>query len=340
MREPGAQEAGHLFNSVEGSDQSDIDCPMFLKELARPIVSTGKSLQLIQHVPDDVVALFYKDRGSELDFPRLNDSDGQFASKQFQQGTRSNTLKTDICEGSFNCARLMGVLTLPEVFFISLTGLVGDGDHIYQKLTVPFPDTAEMYKLGINKETILKGLPEDGETSLSFEKIWVKFLADAVTGRREIEGRKGDSCHSGIMQVHGSMKAKCNLVYESTKSEDSEMFSRTNISSLHPYNPIMTVSRQFIEKHKASWSNLNISQYIRLPPLNDENLRKAIYSEKFDSADISISNQNGGSLPSFSGTDYTFGYQHNEVKQHRVEDDIRNMEYLYSFPTLLPFFQV
>lgn len=332
-RETGGQEANPLFSSAGGSDQSDIDCPMFLKKLARPIVSTGKSLQLIQHVRGDYISLF--DKSKELDFPRMNQSDGQFNKQNFEQEARPNTFKTQRCEESRNYARIMGVLTLPEVFLVSLSGLVSDGDLIYQKMTKPFSEIAEMYKPCINKENILRGVAENGQTSLSYEKIWVKFLADAITGRRKLEGVKGD-------QVHGSMEVepKCNSDYRNTKSEDSDLFASTFINSFHSHKPIMTVSRQFLEKHKASWSNLNISQYIRLPPLNDENMRKAIYTEEFSNADASTNNENGGSLPSFSGTDYTFGFQHDEVKQLHQEVDNSNLEYLYSFPTILPSFQV
>ncbi|KAH0469340.1 hypothetical protein IEQ34_000898 [Dendrobium chrysotoxum] len=335
--ETGGQESAPLFSSVGGSDQSDINCPMFLKELARPIVSAGKSLQLVQHVRGNYISLSDKGRGRKLDFPLSNESDGQFNRQKFQQEAWPNTLKKHGCAESCNYARLMGVLTLPEVFLLSLAGLIGDRDHIYRKLTISFPEIAEI----INKEKILKGVTEDGQASSSHEKIWIKFLADAIKERREVEGGKGDSCHSGITQVHGSMKVepKYNSDYHSTNSKDSDILASTFISSLHPHKPIMTVSRQFIEKHKASWSNLNISQHIRLPPLNDESLRKAIYAERFNSAEASGNSQSGGSLPSFSGTDYTFGFHHNEVKLLHAEDDIRNLEYLYSFPTLLPSFQ-
>lgn len=331
-RETGGHEAIPLFSAAGGSDISDINCPMFLKKLARPIVSTGKSLQLIQHVRGNYISLF--DKSNELDFTRFNEFDGQFNKQNFEQEARTNTIKSQRCEESENYTRLMGVLTLPEVFLVSLAGLVGDGDHIYQKMTKPFSEIAEMYRFCINKENILKGVAENGQASLSYEKIWVKFLADAITGRRKL-GVKGD-------QVHGSMEVEpeCNSDYRSTKSGDRDMFASTFISSFHSLKPIMTVSRQFLEKHKASWNNLNISQYLRLPPLNDENMRKAIYTEEFSNADASFNNQNGGSLPSFSGTDYTFGFLHDEVKQLHKEDDIRNLEYLYSFPTILPSFQV
>ncbi|XP_028553156.1 uncharacterized protein LOC114580274 isoform X1 [Dendrobium catenatum] len=335
--ETGGQESAPLFSSVGGSDQSNINCPMFLKELARPIVSAGKSLQLVQHVRGDYISLSDKGRGRKLDFPLSNESDGQFNRQKFQQEAWPNTLKKHGCAESCNYARLMGVLTLPEVFLLSLAGLIGDRDHIYQKLTISFPEIVEI----INKEKILKGVTEDGQASLSHEKIWIKFLADVIKERRDVEGGKGDSCHSGITQVHGSMKVKpkYNSDYHSTNSKDSDILASTFISSLHPHKPIMTVSRQFIEKHRALWSNLNISKYIHLPPLNDESLRKAIYAERFNSAEASGNIQSGGSLPSFSGTDYSFGFHHNEVKLLHAEDDIRNLEYLYSFPTLLPSFQ-
>ncbi|XP_020589375.1 gamma-tubulin complex component 5-like [Phalaenopsis equestris] len=312
-REQEGREAVPMSFSARGGDQNEINCPIFLKELARPIVSAGKSLQLIQHV-----------RGGELDVPTWKNSGGQFNSQQYEQDAKSNTSKANICDERFNYAGLMGILTLPEAFLVSLTGLVGDGDHIYPKLTIPSTEITEM---------IMKGVTEDEQTSLNHEKTWIKFLADAITGRRKIGCGKDDSLNVGIVQVHDSIKVepKCNSDYRSTESKD--------IDILYPHIPIMTVSRQFIEKHKDSWSNLNISQYIRLPPLNDENLRMAIYTEKFNTTDANIDSQNGDSLRHCSGTDYTFGFQHSDVQQLLVEKDIRNLECLYSFPTFLPSFQ-
>ncbi|KAK8946948.1 hypothetical protein KSP39_PZI006904 [Platanthera zijinensis] len=354
-RDRGGQESVP-FCSVGGNDQSDIECPMFLKELARPIVSAGKSLQLMQHDRADHISLFHKRHDSDLyDFPTSNEFGGQFNRQDYQQAASPSTLNTHICEESCsydfinrklnihsftkNYARLMGVLTLSEVFLISLAGLVGDGDHIFEKLIIPFPERDEMRKSCIEKEKMLKGIREDGQISVNHKKFWVKFLAEVISGRRN---SRSSSYQSDFTQDQRSMKVEepeLDSSFHGSMCEDSDVVASTFINSLYPHKPVMMVPRQIVEKQKASWSNLNISQSIHLPPLNDENLREAIYNQNFSISDANFNIQNGASLPGLSGTDYTFGFQHSEVTQLLADDDIRNLEYLYSFPTLLPSFQ-
>ncbi|KAI0502624.1 hypothetical protein KFK09_017579 [Dendrobium nobile] len=86
--------------------------------------------------------------------------------QKFQQEAWPNTLKKHGCAKS----------------------LIGDRDHIYQKLTISFPEITEI----LNEEKILKGVTEDGQASLSHEMIWIKFLADTIQERRDVEGGKED----------------------------------------------------------------------------------------------------------------------------------------------------
>lgn len=337
----GGQESAALFCSAGGRDLTDIECPMFLKELVKPIVSAGKSLQLIQHVQVDYNALFDKGPERDLyDISKLNEID--LITYRYEESCNNDFMKRESNIHSFlkNYDRLMGVLTLSEVFLVSLAGLVGDGDHIYEKLTMPSLEIAEMCKPFIDSEKILQGV-WDGKTSLNHEKIWVKFLSDTIAGRKKIEGGRGASCQNEFTQFHSSMKVepKCDSGFDSKKCEDSNMLASAFINSLYPHKPVITVSRQFIERQKASWNDLNISQSFHLPPLDDENLRKAIYTENLSSSDANINILNERSLPGLSGTDYTFGFLHCEDKQLHTENDIRDLEYLYSFPTLLPSFQ-
>lgn len=355
-RDRGGQESVPLFCSAGGNDQSDIECPKFLKELARPIVSAGKSLQLMQHDRADRIPLFRKSHDSDLyDFPTSNESDWKFNRQEHQQEARLSTLKTcrseDSCNYDFinrelnfhsftkNYARLMGVLTLSEVFLVSLAGLVGDGDHIYEKLIIPFPKRDEMCKSRTEKKKMLKGVREDGQKSINHKKFWVKFLAEATVGRRN---SGSSSYRRDFIQDYSCMKVEepvLDSCFHGSMHEDSDIVASTFINSLYPHKPVMIAPKQFVERQKASWSNLNISQSIHLPPLNDENLREAIYNENFSVSDANFNIQDGESLPGHSGTDYTFGFQHSEVKQLLADDDIRSLEYLYSFPTLLPSFQ-
>lgn len=96
-----------LSISEKGKDLSDKDlqvCPIFIKNIGRSIISAGKSLQLICHVPTSSLAVSGRSIddfvGSE-DYIDLN-------------GWQHST---------------MG-LSLSEIFCLSVAGLIGHGDHI------------------------------------------------------------------------------------------------------------------------------------------------------------------------------------------------------------------
>ncbi|KAL9172443.1 hypothetical protein ABFS82_03G047400 [Erythranthe guttata] len=72
-------------------------CPFFIKDVAKAIISAGKSLQLIRHAPT----------------------------------TSLLSVSTDNVEDGYNIAGL----TLSEIFCVSLTALVGYGDHVSEYLS-------------------------------------------------------------------------------------------------------------------------------------------------------------------------------------------------------------
>lgn len=79
---------------AKGKERTERDlevCPLFIKDIAKAVISAGKSLQLIQHVPTTFAAI---------------SSSNQETGKSIAQ------------------------LTLSEVFCVSLAALVGHGDHI------------------------------------------------------------------------------------------------------------------------------------------------------------------------------------------------------------------
>ncbi|CAN0892180.1 Gamma-tubulin complex component 5 (Fragment) [Linum grandiflorum] len=89
----------------EIGNRSDIKrlhvCPLFISDMAKAIVSAGKSLQLIRHVPSSVSS------------PSIS--------------TRSQNDSLISYEG-------IARLTLSEIFCVSVAGLVGHGDHVYKYL--------------------------------------------------------------------------------------------------------------------------------------------------------------------------------------------------------------
>ncbi|KAB5519015.1 hypothetical protein DKX38_023334 [Salix brachista] len=85
-------------------------CPLFIKEISKSIVSAGKSLQLIRHVPMSFSMMFGKRRHSDINvFGGSSDDSG-----------------LSICRQTF------AGLTLSEIFCVSVAGLIGHGDHIFR----------------------------------------------------------------------------------------------------------------------------------------------------------------------------------------------------------------
>lgn len=196
-------------------------CPLFFKDIAKEIVSAGKSLQLIQHVP-------------------------------ITSSTSSST--SLVLHGSkhHETQRMMTQLSLSEIFCLSLTALIGHGDHMSEF----FWQNDKIVSLVVGTETL--------ECS---DKIWHKFLVDA------------------------NMKEE----------------------SFCPENPTITVCQKLLQENTNDWNSLNLSKNYLLPPLNDMELRKAIF---------------GGEFMTAKGTNYACS-----------DTEIKVVESLFPFPTILPSFK-
>lgn len=329
------QESVPISSYARGKDLDILVCPVFLKDLARAIISAGKSLQLIRHVRDDYVALLDKgDSGELYDFTnhhfKVEAGSDKFSFMKFKDGSVSPNYSDgeSISQShEVNHAREMGVLTLPEVFLLSLVGLVGDGDHIYEyfrnRMSVLEHDL--VFKACMDKQVMIKGIGENIQTSPSHNKTWFKFLTDVISERRNID------CSSNMEDGKGSVKLQ-NLMGQ------ADEIPRT-ASSFCPRNPVIGVCREFLQNNKAYWNELNISRNFHLPPLNDEDLRKAIFGE-ISNEGIDVTDVSRIATPvRLNGTDYTSGFQFDEVKRLRLKTGAKILESLYPFPTLLPCFQ-
>ncbi|KAL3617819.1 hypothetical protein CASFOL_038140 [Castilleja foliolosa] len=214
-------------------------CPFFIKDIAKAIISAGKSLQLIRHAP-----------------------------------TRS--LSADDVENGSSIAGL----TLSEVFCVSLTALIGDGDHIADNL---WPDGKHLI-----------GSIEESQS----KKFWQNLLDDTLSQKRNIKG--GSNSHNLKGLEVNSVGTHC------------------------PENPALTVCHGILQDNRDSWSSLNIYQAFKLPPLNDECLRQAIFSDNRSVV---------------KNTDFTSGFQFGELERLRFLEDAKMLEIMLPFPTLLPSFQ-
>ncbi|KAK3025229.1 hypothetical protein RJ639_044577, partial [Escallonia herrerae] len=263
--------------SAKGKEQTERDlrtCPLFIKDLAKAIMSAGKSLQLIRHDPMTSSAV----SGSEQEI-------GQSITK----------------------------LTLSEVFCVSLTALVGHGDHVSDYLWHDDKIVSSLeYLVGKHdKEGHDESLP-----SLTYsEKVWPKFLFDTLSSKREI------SLTSVRKDANDFVDAKG----ESLAAGDLDDYPLTR--SCCPENPAVTVSSRFLDENRGARNTLKLSRSFHLPPLNDDALRKAIFGG------------NSRPLSAAEGTNFTFGFQFRESDYLRSQEETNMLEALFPFPTLLPPFQ-
>ncbi|KAF4379084.1 hypothetical protein F8388_022171 [Cannabis sativa] len=284
-KEVGQREPISIYIS-KGKDRNNADllaCPLFIKDIAREIVSAGKSLQLIRHIP--IASPVVAGRGYEYDV----------------HASFSN-LKDDCCH-----SQSIAGLTLSEVFCVSLSGLIGHGDHIFRYLCQDdWHKNNIIRSLGysMNKEKIggdeHKLLPE-----ACSEKIWYKYLVDTLSEK------KLSNVETNVAITSGEKMAE----FDANKSHLLRAFS--------PENPVITVCQEILSRNKESWTVLNLSRDFYLPPLNDDVLRKAIFSES-------------DTFSAVEKTDYIFGFQFGESEYLRTQDDSKMLETLFPFPTVLP----
>ncbi|XP_011083798.1 uncharacterized protein LOC105166222 isoform X2 [Sesamum indicum] len=244
-------------------------CPFFIKDIAKAIISAGKSLQLIRHAP-------------------------------------ITSLSADSTDDVGNGYSIAG-LTLSEVFCVSLTALIGHGDHVAEYLW-----KNDKHSLGSIKEC-----QEQEEIDVAANKqpklFWQKLLDDTLAQKRD--SSFVSSLREGATNYH-------NLNGRRIYLDEIDIVRQTHC----PENPAINVCHGILQENREAWSSLNISQSFYLPPLNDEWLRQAIFSDKCAHG-LTVKN-----------TDYTSGF-HSELENLRFREDAKMLEVLLPFPTLLPSFQ-
>lgn len=289
-KEMGRRDSTSLSSTIKGKELSTKDrpaCPFFIKDLTKSIVSAGKSLQLMRHVPDSSV----------------NCSKGS----NYEMGSAKC-----LNYGLYPSQR-MAELTLPEIFYVSLVGLIGHGDHVckyfwqdnwYESI---FVSSNVSY---VNEEKTDKDNNEKLIAPPYSEKTWYTFLIDTLFQKRSTDLKlKYDGIHNDFRGAR--------------VIEDEMLLLRSYIE-----NPVITVCRTNLGKNGDALKILNLSRKFSLPSLNDDGLRKAIF---------------GGESTTFSdseGTNYTFGFQFGESEYLRSHDERKLLDMLLPFPTILPSFQV
>ncbi|KAK4390603.1 Gamma-tubulin complex component 5 [Sesamum angolense] len=210
---------------------------------------------------------------------------------------------TDDVENGYSIAGL----TLSEVFCVSLTALIGHGDHVAEYLW-----KNDRYLLGSIKEC-----QEQEDIDVAANKqpklFWQKLLDDTLAQKRD--SGFVSYLQEGAINYH-------NLKGREIYSDEIDIVHRKHC----PENPAINVCHGILQENRDAWSSLNISQAFYLPPLNDEWLRQAIFSDKCAHG-LTVKN-----------TDYTSGF-HSELENLRFREDAKMLEVLLPFPTLLPSFQ-
>ncbi|CAJ1973361.1 unnamed protein product [Sphenostylis stenocarpa] len=280
-----------LSGTIKGKEPSIIDrpaCPFFIKDLAKSIISAGKSLQLMRHVPNSSVNCRKESNYDVGSTKCLN-------------------------YGLYPSQRMAG-LTLPEVFSVSLVGLVGYSDHVckyfwqenwYECATVSY------HASYVNEEKT----DDKNEKSITppySEKTWYKLLIDTLFQKRSADMKLNyEDTNNGALELRGTR------VFE-----DEVLLLRSYVE-----NPVITVCQANLGMNGNALKTLNLSRKFILPSLNDESLRTAIFGA--ESTEFSDS----------EGTNYTFGFHFGESEYLRSQDDRKLLEMLFPFPTILPSFQ-
>ncbi|KAG8377652.1 hypothetical protein BUALT_Bualt08G0055200 [Buddleja alternifolia] len=264
-----------LSSRATGKEENRKDfqvCPFFIKDTAKAIISAGKSLQLIRHAPM----------------------------------TSSLAVSADNVENSNSIAGL----TLSEAFCVSLTALIGQGDHIAEYLW-----QNDKHLFGSIED--IQELEEVGTcfpANTQSKKLWQKLLDDTLAQKRNI---------GPVYSSHKSAINYCNVKGTETYQDEINELPQT----FCPENPAITVCHGILQENSDAWSSLNISRAFYLPPLNDEWLRQAIFSD------------NNGDGLTVKNTDYTSGIQFGDLERLRFLKDTKMLEVLLPFPTLLPSFK-
>ncbi|XP_059634056.1 uncharacterized protein LOC132276584 isoform X2 [Cornus florida] len=237
--------------SVKGKDRSDTDlqvCPFFIKDIAKAIVSAGKSLQLIQHAPMTFSAVSGRGNNHEID--------------------GSGSCHESISLSKIHHGQGIAGLTLSEVFCVSVAGIIGHSDHISKYLWQDDPSNSKIAPLlhsFMDKEKLEEGNGESLPAIKSSEKIWYKFLVDTLFQKSKID----------LESVHKNPNDCLDAKEESIAA--GVMDELPMLGSFCPENPVITVCQRFLHEKRDAWSTLNLSRSFYLPPLNDEGLRKAIF---------------------------------------------------------------
>ncbi|CAH2067989.1 unnamed protein product [Thlaspi arvense] len=269
MRVPGPKSnekkglSGNDSNSISDKDKEQnnrVLCPLFIKDICKSIVSAGKSLQLMQHIPST--------------------SSGTSGKIQYHKGNGFGNSSCGTLVAKKNNFRSTANLSLSEVFCLTLAGLIGHGDHVSRYL---WKGEADEWEISPTLASHINGDLEndmDGKdlpVLTCSERMWYKLLVGAVQEKKAMEAK---SEHQSACYVAG------------VKDEKNGLAVRKALQgSFCHENLVVSVSKMDLERNNDAWSVLNLSHSYSLPSLNDESLLSAVF-EGSGVADAGLSGTN------------------------------------------------
>ncbi|KFK42428.1 hypothetical protein AALP_AA2G254900 [Arabis alpina] len=245
-----------LVSDKEKEQNARVLCPLFIKDICKSIVSAGKSLQLMQHIPSTS-----SENSGKTQFHRRNESGNSGC-------------------GILQAKKSTADLSLSEVFCLTLAGFIGHGDHVSRYL---WKDEADEWEISSTLSSYISGglVNEMGDKDLPVlacsERMWYKLLVGAVQEKRSM---KAKSEHQSAYNVTGVKDEKNGLAVEKALQG---LFCHENL--------VVSVSKMDLERNKNAWDVLNLSQNYCLTSLNDESLLSAIF-EGSGVADAGLSGTN------------------------------------------------
>ncbi|EOA36625.1 hypothetical protein CARUB_v10011863mg [Capsella rubella] len=237
----------------EKDQNNRVLCPLFIKDICKSIVSAGKSLQLMQHIPSTSPEVSGKIRyhGRNLDSAIL--------AEKF---------------------RSTADLSLSEIFCLSLVGLTGYGDHVSRYL---WKDEVDEWEISPTLASYISGELVNGMGDKDLpvhtysDRVWYKLLVGAV---QEKKSRETKLEHQSACYVNCVGNGKNGLAAEKALQG---LFCHENV--------VVSVSKLDLQRNKNAWNALNLSQNYCLPSLNDESLLSAVF-EGSGVADAGLSGTN------------------------------------------------
>lgn len=351
-----SNDGGETQKSTCKNDVPVIVCPLFLKDTAKAIVSAGKSLQLFRHIHGDSVSMLIGDNGHTVGLlgtekyslfisqlrnivdgakvgPGCSDSihseNGKPNADEFDDQNPDHLQEVLYDKG-------MGMLSLPEIFLISLVGLIGDWTNNY---------AANPYQLSEVLNICAEHAVDENDKIKKNNNIlqenspsWLRFMVDRIIKNYRLADTQGEfssklKCRDGDCNEEMMKNEEYSMRSYSKKWLIDSILEMNRISVVprfYPENPNMAICRNFLVNNKDYWDDLNISSYSKLPLLNDESLRKTIFGESFSMASTTTDQVNtGSSLRSDPSklSDFECLYQ---------DGDAKTLNSLFPFPTFLP----